>query len=64
MSEPASYDASQYPSVFVTVDIAVFTIRHGVLSVLLVERDEEPYAGCWALPGGFVNPDEDAGTAA
>lgn len=61
---PASYDASTYPSVFVTVDLAVFTIRHGVLSVLLVERDEEPYAGSWALPGGFVNPDEDAGTAA
>ena len=62
--QPAAYDASQYPSVFVTVDLAIFTIRNGVLSVLLVERGEEPYAGYWALPGGFVNPDEDAGTAA
>ena len=61
---PASYDASTYPSIFVTVDLAIFTIRHGVLSVLLIERAEEPYAGSWALPGGFVNPDEDAGTAA
>ena len=59
-----SYDASKYPSVFVTVDLAIFTIRNGVLSVLLVERAEEPYAGFWALPGGFVNPDEDAGAAA
>jgi len=62
--QPGTYDPSAYPSVFVTVDLAIFTIRNGVLSVLLVERAEEPYAGFWALPGGFVNPDEDAGTAA
>lgn len=61
---PDNYDAAKYPSVFVTVDLAIFTIRHGVLSVLLIERDDEPYAGHWALPGGFIEPDEDAGTAA
>lgn len=55
---------SKYPPFAVTVDIAVFTIRDGALAVLLVERGNEPFAGRWALPGGFVEPDEDAETAA
>ena len=32
--------------------------------MLLVERGQEPYAGRWALPGGFLLPDESAETAA
>jgi 8-oxo-dGTP diphosphatase len=55
---------SEHPPFAVTVDIAVFTIRDGALAVLLVERGEEPYAGSWALPGGFIEPDEDAEAAA
>jgi len=55
---------SEHPPFAVTVDLAVFTIRDGAFSVLLVERGSEPYAGSWALPGGFVEPDEDAETAA
>lgn len=55
---------TEHPPFAVTVDLAVFTIRDGVLSVLLVERGAEPYAGQWALPGGFVEPQEDAETAA
>ena len=61
---PSNYDASKYPPFAVTVDLAIFTIRNGALSVLLVERADEPYAGSWALPGGFVDIDEDAETAA
>lgn len=55
---------TEHPPFAVTVDLAVFTIRDGELAVLLVERGETPYAGSWALPGGFVEPDEDAETAA
>ncbi|CAN5374847.1 NUDIX hydrolase [soil metagenome] len=55
---------AEHPPFAVTVDLAVFTIRDGQFAVLLVERGSEPYAGSWALPGGFVEPDEDAETAA
>ncbi|MET8220539.1 NUDIX domain-containing protein [Streptomyces hirsutus] len=58
------YDKYAYEPFAVTVDLAVFTLRTGVLHALLVERGEAPYAGRWALPGGFVQPDESAETAA
>lgn len=58
------YDKYAYEPFAVTVDLAVFTIREGGLHVLLVERGEQPYRGHRALPGGFVQPDESAETAA
>ena len=64
MSAPTGYDARGYPPFAVTVDLAVFTIRDGALSLLLVQRGSDPYAGHWALPGGFIDADEDALTAA
>ncbi|RMB86903.1 NUDIX domain-containing protein [Streptomyces shenzhenensis] len=58
------YDKHAYELFAVTVDLAVLTVREGALHVLLVERGQQPYAGRWALPGGFLLPDESAETAA
>jgi 8-oxo-dGTP diphosphatase len=60
----ASYDPSRFDPVAATVDIVLLTIRNGRLSVLLVQRGGHPYQGAWALPGGFVDPEEDADAAA
>ena len=48
----------------VTVDIVIFTIRDGTLHVLLVRRGIPPFQGTWAIPGGFVMPDESLDDAA
>ncbi len=50
--------------VALTVDLAILTIRDQVFSVLLVQRGTEPFAGRWALPGGFVQPAESVEPAA
>jgi 8-oxo-dGTP diphosphatase len=60
----ATYDPSEYPRVAVTVDVVLLTVRAGRLAVLLIRRKGHPYRGQWALPGGFVEPDEDLDTAA
>jgi len=52
------------PSYSVTVDIVVFRVVDGELQVLLVERARAPYAGRWALPGGFKESDETLAAAA
>jgi 8-oxo-dGTP diphosphatase len=59
-----SYDPAAFPPVAVTVDVALLTVRQGRLCVLLVRRGEPPFRDRWALPGGFVRPDEDLDTAA
>ena len=46
-----------YPTVM--VDIALFSVDEVGLRVLLVHRANEPQKGLWALPGGFLKPDED-----
>ena len=58
------YNPGDYPPVAVTVDVALFTIRRDELHILLIKRGIEPFAGAWALPGGFVQPDEGLDAAA
>lgn len=52
-----------------TVDVVLFTVQPGEvraaatraqrqLKVLLVQRPNEPFAGMWALPGGFIQTEE------
>jgi 8-oxo-dGTP diphosphatase len=48
------YDPSAFPPFALTVDLSVFTIRDGLLCLLLVARGGHPYRGWWALPGGHV----------
>lgn len=43
-----------------TADCVVFSREETGLSVLLIERVNEPFKGCWAFPGGFMDMDEDA----
>src|SRR5260370_6639548 len=60
----ADYDPRAFPPVAVTVDVVLFTIRLGHFSVLLVRRGQHPELGKWALPGGFVRPNEQLDGAA
>jgi 8-oxo-dGTP diphosphatase len=54
----------QFPRPALTVDIVVFALDQNELQVMLIERDLEPFAGRWALPGGFVRVDETLDEAA
>lgn len=58
------YKKKEYPKPSLTADIAVFRrIRDGI-ELLLIRRAKHPFKGCWALPGGFVDPNEDVIDAA
>lgn len=49
----------KYPRPAVTTDCVVFT-KEKEPKVLLIQRGNEPYKGCWAFPGGFMNMEETA----
>jgi 8-oxo-dGTP diphosphatase len=53
-------DAPDFPRPLTTVDLVIFTVRDEALQLLLVRRAEPPFAGQWALPGGFVDIARDA----
>lgn len=49
----------EYPHPAVTTDVVLFTIREDRLELLLIQRANDPFRGAWALPGGFLDIDED-----
>jgi len=54
----------RYPHPAVTVDCIIFALHENDLKVLLIQRGADPYKNFWALPGGFVEIDENVDTAA
>jgi 8-oxo-dGTP diphosphatase len=55
----------EYPRPSLTVDCIIFGLdQTGRLKVLLIQRAKNPFKDHWALPGGFVDMDEDLEAAA
>jgi 8-oxo-dGTP diphosphatase len=63
MAQKGTY-VYDWPRPMVTVDALVFAVRGGKPHVLLINRGGEPFKGLWAVPGGFVDMDEELLTAA
>lgn len=62
------YDASAYDRPSVSADTLLFRLSPDKgprkLQILLIRRKRPPYAGGWALPGGFCDPDENLAACA
>lgn len=58
------YTPSNHPRPSVTADLVIFAREGARLRVLLIRRGGHPFLGCWALPGGFTNPNETVEQAA
>ncbi|NRT76255.1 NUDIX hydrolase [Clostridium beijerinckii] len=65
----SEYDVTIYDRPSVTNDIIIFTTGDRIeensrkvpkkgMQILLIKRDDYPYKGKWAIPGGFVKNDE------
>ncbi len=59
-----TYDPNAFEQVSVAVDLVLMSVADGAPVVLLQQRVEHPFRGCWALPGGFVGPRESLDEAA
>jgi 8-oxo-dGTP diphosphatase len=60
----SDYDPNAFDRPSVTVDLVLLGIADGHPAVLLLRRDQAPFAERWALPGGFVAIDEPIDAAA
>ncbi len=53
----------KYPRPALTTDAIIYVKVDAEIFVLLIQRGNEPFKNRWALPGGFVNIDENIETA-
>lgn len=58
MDVTALTDITHHARFAVAVDVVALSVRKSRLHVVLVEREGEPFAGQWALPGVIPGPDE------
>jgi len=49
--------------IYVTVDAIIFKKTQNKILLLLIQRKNPPFKNTWALPGGFVDENEDIDTA-
>ena len=56
--------SKEYKNPSLTTDIVIFSIIEENLKVLLIKRKNEPFKDKWAIPGGFVDYDEEIDIAA
>lgn len=50
----------KYEKPIATVDAVLLTLIEGTLNVVLIKRNEQPFEGCYALPGGYIHTETDA----
>jgi 8-oxo-dGTP diphosphatase len=62
--DASNYDDTVYKNPSVTADLVILSVIEEELGVLLIKRKHAPFKDHFALPGGFVNYDEDIETAA
>lgn len=62
----AEYNPGNYERPSVTTDILILGMNkdYSSLKLLLIKRGDHPFLGSWALPGGFISPNETAYVAA
>jgi 8-oxo-dGTP diphosphatase len=53
----------KYPRPSVTTDAIILTKIDNQSHILLIQRGNEPFKYSWALPGGFIEMDEDLADA-
>jgi len=56
--------SSKHKPIALTVDTVIFTKTDEGLKILLIKRKNDPFKNKWAIPGGFVEYDEELDTAA
>jgi 8-oxo-dGTP diphosphatase len=54
----------EWPRPMVTTDAVIFAVTADTTKLLLIKRGHDPYKGKWAIPGGFINIDEELEDAA